>query len=1675
MRWARCASGRAPQLLYFACVLLLLLTALRCLSVVAVYAAQSSKAAIVGKAPFGRGGTHPRDYYLGPFNASCVRPPFNDSLNLSLDEFCSSACFSGDGVQVALLDTGLCARVTEWSRNDVTCTSLVPGVACADEGCGHGTRSFSVLAGHLLHPTPRASSPRHKYIGMAPRASARVFRVFDREGKMQGRYVTDALDLLLREAEAYGPAHRAQGTSEKGAALKRVRPPVDIISLSYGGEDYYGNAAVQERLHQLVHSYGVLVVAAAGNDRYRFGSLRSPADMPGVLAVGAMELTKRATSAAGLQRRLNETSQASIIAEKSVAGFSGRGPTTWELPFGAGRVKPDLVALGQHVWAVEGVLVAPSKVSSNSSISRLQLRSISGTSIAAPIVAGAAAVTLEAVRWEAEGLRKASPAAPSHDRSRAYWMHRLRASLRVRQLLLSTAEPLSPAHELPGASPSFRREDGVLSSHRHALRPQLYPPHAGRTNATPRTELAGLPLTRLYARYLGLTKWSVMSQGMGEVQVCRALQRILSSTAAARTQEASLCEAFSIPAALRVGGAWPQKLGADAQTTGPIAQKEDSSLYWWPYSDMPIYPGATPLLFNLSLHLCPSWTATCRSAGKPTGEESQRLPQIHDGSSRDDLHGGHGIHFELTRVTGHQPRSLAHPHLREARAVVVLFSSGSSVGATRSRATKRLLERHLVRLASELREAAPPSPLSRRALLPLPATSFTLSTALSIPPTAHTRLRYCPRGLNVVDSVRNAANTRVSNEHIGKTGNSSRDDRLVTEDVTDACVPLFHILSDVTVEGELRLHDHNSRRCSDAPVPSSQRCSPSLLAIPVTIRIHAPPPRSQRVLIDTSLDWLNPTAASSDLFIAGDDPHETLLHADGDGQRASSQRPYAAIGGSHPHTNLALLSVYLRHSLGLAVSVFPLLHVATSTSASDVPGGTSAPGDPHAAKHPHRDMIIKAANAAAAAALSDVGTVILVSPKRPVNRPMRDLLTAAVRSEPEVDGLRVVLITDWYSAEIASALRWAREANEDVEEGSQSTDSVAQTTIQPSHHVSSGGGSRMLRAWRGNSGHRSNDSTASAAAQRSFRGLRGSCHVPSWNRWLGDLASAVTPLEKQCSTDQQHGGVRGLRHVFDAPFRLSEDVVIDGAIVVAASPPPSLSTSTRDSRVDAFRSLGQLNAAGVLHWTPTSRPYDNASSSKPNTCWRSEAVVCNVMPEWSQMQQRLRKRRLADDRSSDSADGEFIAYEDTWEPTARSCAAEHNSGVAVGPAPPQRAAPPSLTHGVLGFWTLPPEQPRHVASVQRRAAAPGRVAILTDANCFSTQDHHLQSALDELAQLTRTQDSVFTALPMHEAALHRWLNSAAAQKFVQSESVQCSSCVEVMKELLYWTQTGDANRWRDEAKLQCESRPWPQHALQRERQMRSSSNGDTRALEPQTSVSPLSGSFGNAKTGNTHSRALMEGRANRTAYRDDESGEEDDGDDLLHTAPARASVGAGVTRLWVSTVLAGRSHADVSKAGKETCGTPSLLRDTGCTTESGVDHNGPLSTVCEEASTVSLVLAGLFAAEQDAAEQEALRALSARYYGDVGTNTRASEGESTSSARREVMETPRGSPSKQLSSAASGLPLSYPDEGGYGELWQLLGWLRHPIITAQAVTCIVFAAAYCVYERWMQYSESGIT
>lgn len=102
-------------------------------------------------------------------------------------------------------------------------------------------------------------------------------------------------------------------------------------------------------------------VSAVGNSGPKYGTLTNPADQMEVIGVGG------------------------VTHDGDVADFSSRGMTTWELPFGAGRVKPDIVTLAEDIPGFE--------VARGCTL-------LSGTSVSAPIVTGAIALLASMVPQE---------------------------------------------------------------------------------------------------------------------------------------------------------------------------------------------------------------------------------------------------------------------------------------------------------------------------------------------------------------------------------------------------------------------------------------------------------------------------------------------------------------------------------------------------------------------------------------------------------------------------------------------------------------------------------------------------------------------------------------------------------------------------------------------------------------------------------------------------------------------------------------------------------------------------------------------------------------------------------------------------------------------------------------------------------------------------------------------------------------------------------------------------------------------------------------------------------------------------------------------------------------------------------------------------------------------------
>ena len=154
----------------------------------------------------------------------------------------------------------------------------------------------------------------------------------------------------------------------------------DIVSSSLGYLDWYvyddmnGLTAVTTRAVLWATRLGMLVVTAAGNERHNSvwgGYIIAPADADSIITVGAVD------------------------AKGELAGFSGHGPTS------DGRTKPEVVAQGVGVHC--------------GSTGTDAYTTASGTSLSTPLVAGCAALLLEAhPTWTPDDVRKAFMATASH-------------------------------------------------------------------------------------------------------------------------------------------------------------------------------------------------------------------------------------------------------------------------------------------------------------------------------------------------------------------------------------------------------------------------------------------------------------------------------------------------------------------------------------------------------------------------------------------------------------------------------------------------------------------------------------------------------------------------------------------------------------------------------------------------------------------------------------------------------------------------------------------------------------------------------------------------------------------------------------------------------------------------------------------------------------------------------------------------------------------------------------------------------------------------------------------------------------------------------------------------------------------------------------------------------------
>ncbi|GAA0962937.1 S8 family serine peptidase [Kribbella koreensis] len=197
---------------------------------------------------------------------------------------------TGQGVDVAVLDTGIDAAHPDFGGRIAASQSFVPGLDITDRH-GHGTHVASTIAG-----TGAASGGVER--GVAPGANLHIGKVLDNDGSGQDSWILAGMEWAARDQHA------------------------KVISMSLGSGPTDGTDPMSQAVNRLSAETGALFVIAAGNDGPGPYSVSAPGAADAALTVGAVDSADR------------------------LAGFSSRGPRT-----GDNGLKPDLTAPGVDVLA----------------------------------------------------------------------------------------------------------------------------------------------------------------------------------------------------------------------------------------------------------------------------------------------------------------------------------------------------------------------------------------------------------------------------------------------------------------------------------------------------------------------------------------------------------------------------------------------------------------------------------------------------------------------------------------------------------------------------------------------------------------------------------------------------------------------------------------------------------------------------------------------------------------------------------------------------------------------------------------------------------------------------------------------------------------------------------------------------------------------------------------------------------------------------------------------------------------------------------------------------------------------------------------------------------------------------------------------------------------------------
>jgi serine protease AprX len=268
--------------------------------------------------------------------------------------------FDGSGVGVAIIDSGVAAWHDEIGPNRIVhFVDFVARQSQPYDDYGHGTHVAGIIAGN-----GQTSGGNRR--GIAPGAQLIVLKALDGAGDGNVSQVIAAVEYAVRHRRTYN---------------------IRIINLSVAAPVYesYHTDPLTQAVRRAVDA-GIVVITAAGNlgrdasGAAQYGGITAPGNAPWVLTVGAFDDKGTLDGS-----------------DDAVASFSSRGPALID-----GTAKPDLVAPGVAIESLgdPGTLLYQARPAARRwgtvrTASEPYL-ALSGTSMAAPIVAGTVALMLQA-------------------------------------------------------------------------------------------------------------------------------------------------------------------------------------------------------------------------------------------------------------------------------------------------------------------------------------------------------------------------------------------------------------------------------------------------------------------------------------------------------------------------------------------------------------------------------------------------------------------------------------------------------------------------------------------------------------------------------------------------------------------------------------------------------------------------------------------------------------------------------------------------------------------------------------------------------------------------------------------------------------------------------------------------------------------------------------------------------------------------------------------------------------------------------------------------------------------------------------------------------------------------------------------------------------------------------